>query len=805
MKKRHFRIAFRKLTRSKFTTLLNVGGLAIGIAAFVILKFYVSFETSFDKFHEHSDDIYRVESEFRPIESTNDVMATSSFGYGPAMQEEIPEVGEYCRVNLFRDEKDVKYEDRVFREDFVVYADSNFFNFFSFKLLEGSVGEVLSEPNTVVISRSAARKYFNREDPIGKVLLISDQGGTASYAVSGIFEDIPDRSHLHFDFLLSYPYQNNFMNLFWYMHDAYTYIRVASEKDLEIIEEKFIAMSEKYKTRPALKDKTWAISLVSLEEIHMNEKKSGEREAKGSRSSIRFLGIISILILVIAWVNYINIATTKGLERVEDLKIYRIHGAHLKEVLRMILAESILINLVSILFSTGIIAISISLVERFLGAYIFDGFWRTPGLWLLLAVSLAAGVLLTGIIPALLLIRSERKALQGKELITGSDEKLREILLVLQFIIAVVLIVTTLLVRKQNDHLRQTELGVDIDRTLVLKTPPGMPDLNQKLEGMKLELEGLAFVDHVTGSSAVPGDNIFNMLSNYRTSAVIRDNQLYEVLRVDEDYIPAYDLQLSAGRNFSGNMEADNTSLIINENARNLFGFSSAEEALGQEVNLEGIPDDPFTIIGVLKDFHHMSAKQAHTPINLINSNYHVWISKKYYSVKLRTDDMQSAVKQVESIYNKHFKGTSFNFFFLDASYNAQYEEDIRYGRVFMVFSWLGLLIVCLGLVGLTSLILLKRTKEIGIRKVNGASVFDIIRQINTGFIYKLGLALVIAVPLSYFALSNWLESFAERTSLSWYLFIVSGITVLIVTILTVSIQSWRTASRNPVEALRYE
>ncbi len=732
-------------------------------------------------------------------------MTTSAFGYGPAMKEEIPEVQEYCRINLFRNERDVKYNDIVYREDFVVYVDSNFFDFFSFKLLSGNSKEVLSDPSSVLVSELAAKKYFKNEDPIGKILQISNQNSIQAYVVSGVFANVPDKSHLKFDFLLSYPYQNDFMNNTWYMHEAYTYIRVASPDDLKIIEEKFIRMSEKYKTRPALKEKTWAISLVPMLDIHMNASKSYEAETKGEGSSVKFLGIISIIILVIAWVNYISIATTIGLERVRELAIYRIYGAHFRDVLKMILAESILVNLLAFIFSIGFILLSIPLVERFLSGYIFDEFWYQKSVWILLSLSLIIGVLITGLVPALLLVRNERKSLQGKRMSYGGNDRLRSVLILFQFAVSVMLIAVTLVVQKQNAFIREIDLGMDIERTLVMKIPTRTENFVQNLESLKQDLQDLALVNAVTESSSIPGRSVLNMLSNYLPSTSFPKKNLHEVLRVDEDYIRAYKLEFLTGQNFSGSRDIDNTSLIINETSRQLYGFNSAEEAIGSEVILEGLPDNPFTVIGVLKDFHHMSAKQLQTPINLINSNYHQWIGNNFYSVRLNSGDMKSIVDDIEKIYDTHFQGTSFNYFFLDDLFNAQYEADIKFGRIFKVFTWLGIFIVCLGLIGLTNFILLRKTKEIGIRKVNGASIYDIMYLINRDFIRKLILAFVIACPLAYYGLLRWLENFEEQTAISWWIFIVSGGGIGLITVLTVSIQSWKTASNNPIEALRDE
>ncbi len=801
----HLKLALRTLKRQVFVSTLNIVGLAIGLAAFLILAFYIENEASFDRFHIDYEKIYRVESGFLPSESKNDMLATSSFGYGPAMKIEMPEVQDFCRIMLYRHEKDVKYNNKVFREEFVVPVDSNFFTFFSFPLVEGDPKTVLNQPFTMAISESAAKKYFSHEEPMGKVLEIKTPNNTIKYTVKGVFKDFPETSHFKSNFLLSYPYGNKRASSTWYMHEAYTYVKVNSEKEKLAIEAKFPEMAESYKTAEALRDKQWVVDLVPLEDIHLNQIKAYELESKGNRKSIYLLSVIAIIIIAIAWINYINISTTYALERSGEISVRKINGAQFREIVRQFLAEAVFVNTIALTVSLLLIIVLLPVVENLLLAKDLSDIWSSKILWVGALAALFLGIILTGYAPALLLSKvKSSNVLRNKSNIRVGNKRLREGLVIVQFVTSIILIVGTLTVRKQILFMKNQNLGVDIQKTMVFKAPTNTNNYYEKIETLNREIEKVAGVNGVCGSSVVPGKAVGHLLSNRRVDQESDKNKLCEMLRVDYDYIPLYGLEILAGRNFSEQRVNDVDGLILTETAAKMFGLFDYEKAINKEILLEGV-GKRFHVIGILKDYHHISLKDTYRPIMLFMAREHGWIRINYYSVKVDAKSVFASMGEIEKLYRKAFPDTSFEYFFLDKFFNNQYQGEVKFGRIFMVFTWLAIFIVCLGIIGLSGYILLKRTKEIGVRKVNGASITGIVTLVSKDFIIWNVYALLIGGPIAYFLMSKWLENFAYKTGLSWWIFLAAGVGVVVIALLTVSVQSLKAATRNPVEALRYE
>ena len=801
----HFSFAIRNFKSHLVINSLNIIGLATGLAAFLILAYYISHETSFDKFHRNSEIIYRVESNFLPIETKNDKLATASFGYGPAMRDEMPEVNEYCRINLYQHEKDVKYGNRIYRENFVTPVDSNFFTFFTFPLIDGNPHEVLNKPLTMVISESASKKYFSNENPIGKMMEIKTIDNSENYTVTGIFKDFPEASHFKSDFLLSYPYASDWLNHTWYMHEAYLYLKVNSEANKNSIIEKFPMMSEKYKTSAALRDKKWEIELTPITDIHLNEPKAYELEGKGSRKSVYYLSMIAVLLMIIAWVNYINISTTYALERKGEISVRKCNGATFREILRQFLSEATVVNLLALFVSFILILLFLPAVQNKLIGNNLSGIWTSPILWIGSLIALGIGILLTGYAPSLLLSQVDSASiLRNNSSFKRGNKKLREFLVIFQFITSIILIVGTLTVEKQISHMMGQDLGINIDQTLVFKTPTSTEGYNEKLNALSLEVEKIPGVKGITTSSMIPGKAVGNLLSNGRVDKYTDQNKLCEMLRVDYNFVDLYGLEILEGRNFEEGNEHDRDCLLLTETAANLFGFFDYKDAINKEILLEGV-DKKFQIAGIIKDYHHISVKENYRPIVLFMAQEHGWIRNNYFSVKVTGSSVKAAVTKINEQYAQIFPEASFEYFFLDNFFQNQYQSDEKFGKLFMVFTWLGIFIVGLGILGLSGFILLKRTKEIGVRKVNGASSFKIVLLLSTDIIKWNLFAFVIATPIAYLLMRTWLENFPVKTTLSWWIFVLAGAMALGIALLTVSWQSWRAASRNPVEALRYE
>jgi len=801
-----FSLALKNLTRNKSFSLINIVGLSVGIAAFVLIVFYVKSEKSYDSFHADKDKIYRVESQFRLNGEITQDIATASFGYAPAMKQEFPEIEAVCRINHFNHEKDIRYNEIVDREEHVFMVDSNFFSFFSYPLLQGNPNDVLTSPDKMVLSEKAARKYFNNESPIGKIMQVKELNSVRSYTVSGVFKELPAISNVKFDFLLAYDYDSDFLNSFWYMHETYLYIKVPDVMAVAHIERAFPDMAEKYKVNDAMKDQRWEVKLIPIAQIHLNPQKPYELEQKGNSRSLAFMFAMAILILLIAWINFVNLSTVSIIERRDDFAIMKAQGAGSRHILSQLLANATLINLVALVVSVVLLLVSVPLLERSFPVFQVAGFWTSPLVALLIAGAFVVGVVLTGIVPGLTLPTVKRGSVLKKGHGTlGANLLFRKGMLITQYSLAVILMICTIMIRKQMIFMQEQELGANIDNVLVFKTPTNAENYNQKVASLRDEIKRISGVEGIAMSSVVPGQQAGNMGSHKRADAPVGDDRLFEMLRIDPHFLSLYQLKLKEGRNFREDSQTDYQGVIVNEQAVKWFGFTNSAEAIGKTVNLEGEGNRPYTILGILGNYHQQSLKMGYTPLVFIMGGDNYWIPLRYFSVRSTAAGKESLVAESRNIFKRYFPDSSFEYFFTDQYFNLQYTTDKRFSSFFMILSWTSIFIVCIGLLGLSGFIMALRTKEIGVRKVNGAKVSQILVLLNKDFVVWVAIAFVIATPIAWYAMRKWLENFACKTTLNWWIFALAGALALGIALLTVSWQSWKAATRNPVEALRYE
>ncbi|RYE22382.1 MAG: ABC transporter permease, partial [Sphingobacteriaceae bacterium] len=591
MLKHYLTMGIRKLRKNIFYTLISIVGLAIAMGAFVILMNYVSFESDYDAFLKDSNKIYRAEAYFSRNGTVTDSWATSAFGYAPAMKTAFPEVKEITRISNHDYERMVRYKNVIYREPRVVLADSNFFSFFSYPLIKGDAKTILKEPNTIAISASAAKKYFGNENPIGKILEISTYKNSFNYSVSGVFADFPSQSHLHLNLIISYSSATPFLQTTWYIHEAYTYVKTANAIDARSIEKKFPQLAEKYKTADVMRDKTWGINMVPLTEIHLNPIKPYEFEPKGSRQNIQFLFLFGIIILIVGWVNFINIMTSNAIERAGEIGIRKVAGANTGHLVVQFMWESVLINFAAIVLFLLAAFTFLPVLEHLYGSELFYRFWKQPLVWKLILSTFLMGTFITGTIPVLIL-KDVKTALVLKNNMafkSGMGNGLRQGLIVFQYSAAIILIVATITIRKQMNFMQSHHLGIEVDQTLVFKTPTRTSNYDQKLETIVQRLKTLSGVKAVTLSSAVPGKMVGYGMANHRENDPDKVSKLCEMLRVDYDFLNAYNLHLLKGRNFSADFATDTSAaVILTQNAMHLFGFKNEEDAVNNYVSLEG-------------------------------------------------------------------------------------------------------------------------------------------------------------------------------------------------------------------------
>jgi putative ABC transport system permease protein len=812
MFRNYLTIALRNLTKRKGYALLNVLGLVVGMTCCLLIFHYVSFERSYDDFQKKSGDIIRVRLDSYHKGKLAWKSATSYPAIAPTLKKDYPEVENFCRIidaeNLFTN------EDMTVRaqENKGYFADPAFLDMFNVHVKTGSSKSVLDAPFKMVISENMAKKYFGSKDPVGKKLTVREPGNTYDMLVTGVFEKYPVNSHLIFDFLISYqtlgqqilqggdssrPTETSFG---WY--DFYSYIQLRPGADWKQLEAKMPAFCDKY-----MNSAEWAkanevkneIHFIPLNDIHLYSNVNQEAEVNGNGQAVSFLFLIAIFIIGIAWINYINMATARSVERAREVGMRKVLGAMRRDLIRQFLIESFLLNLVALIISAGLFYLLITAFDRFTGRDTLTGISLTEKYWMIFGALFLGGTLMSGLYPAFILSAFQPvTVLKGAFKNTGGGLALRKSLIVLQFLTSVVLIAGTIIVYQQVNFMRRQQLGVNIEQTLVLNGAFSLVDSTYQdiFQPFRNELLQQPGIKYVTASSSVMGNEIYWTNSNRALMPGSTGQTLYNI-GVDYDFLPAYDLKLLAGRNFSRDFPSDRRAVLLNEAAAKLLGFKSAEEAVKGKI----IRRDTLQILGVTTNYHHQGLQKAIDPmIFILRPNI-----RTFYSVKIETANVQQVVAASERIWNKHFPADPFTYFFLDDKFNQQYKSDMLFGKVFGIFAFLAILVASFGLLGLSAYNVLQRTKEIGIRKVLGASGRSILILLSKDFVKLIVVALLLAVPAGWYFMNNWLQDFAYRIDIAWWVFAVAGGLALLIAIITISLQALRTVTDSPVKSLRTE
>jgi putative ABC transport system permease protein len=799
-------VTYRNLIKNKSYTLINVIGLALGIAAFVLISAYVHFEKSYDRMNADAGNIYRVESQFYKGNELKDSWPTSTNGYATAMKANFPEIASFTRINWSNSERVVRYGDVKFREEHVCFADSNFFQFFSYRLVKGDASTILKGVNTIAISESAARRYFGNANPMGKYMDVAGLGSTLHLMVTGVFKDPPPNTTMKFNFLMSWSTSPLWTRNFWYIHESYTFVKLKPNTSIAPVEEKFPALAERYKTGPALKDLKWTIKLVPITTIHLNPAKPYEIEAKGNATAVWFLNIIAFVIMIIACVNYINLATTKAAERAREIGIRKVNGARIRQLVAQFLIEAGIINLAALALALVFIGASMYYLPGLTGKTATESLLFDTPLYLQTATALLAGMFLSGIYPALVLASvNPVTVLKGRFTFSKRGARLRKGMVAFQFTASLLLLAGTIAIYKQIRYMGSVDKGIDITQTLVMKAPVNTSDYAAKLRAFKASVQNIPGVESVTGSGAVPGKEVGAFSADRRFGAAKTDEHLFETLRVDADFIKAYNLKIVAGHAFEAGSPSDSTGLVLNEAAVKQFGFASPQDAIGKRVWMETLDKKPNEVIGVVKNYHQQSLQVNYTPVVLLMDPALGWVPTNYYSVKTGTEHTRQAVAQIKTLWNQYFPESSFDFFFLDDFYNNQYSEDTRFGNTFILFSSLAIFIACMGLFGLTAYATARRTKEIGVRKVLGASVQDVISLLTWDSVKLILACSIVALPVAFLLVNQWLNHYAFKAPLTVWQFLAPMLVLLLITLATISYLTVKAAIAKPAATLKDE
>ncbi|HYG19374.1 MAG TPA: ABC transporter permease [Ohtaekwangia sp.] len=805
MLKNYLHIAWRTLRKNIVFSYINIFGLAIGMAAFLFITQYVRFERSYESFHTHADNIYRVVTEF--YNGTEYVMTDcETFApLGPFLKDKMPEVTDYVRMYGMDGLISVKAAGQNFLESGIYWSDPSVFNVFTYDVLHGDATKALTAPFEVVLSETMAKKYFGRTNVTDETIEIDKH----VYHIKAVIADVPPNTHLKFSFLLSrlslktlkpwYPDDR------WHNNNEFTFVLTQPGADLDLFNRKLAALAS-----ADLKEIIGQKRFVAerIKDIHLYSTNAYEPEPTGNGKVVYYFSLVAIFIITIAWVNYINLSTARAVERAREVGIRKVMGSVKRQLVIQFLSESVIINLLAGIIALVLFQVSFPFFRDLSGQPLSSNLMQDTWVWLLLAGLVGAGSLLSGVYPAFVLASFNPAAvLKGKFHSSAHGRLLRKGLVIFQFSATVVLLISMCTVYLQVKHLRGHDLGMDIEQALVLTgTQLDTPDslVSLKSEALKAELMKSGEVKSMSRSGSLPGVDMQELSS----TSIVRLGQsreeghgyTYYYISIDADFIPTLNMTLAAGRNFTDGVP-NNDQVIINEEAARMLGFSSAEKAVGSKVTFQTRSDtEGSTVIGVLKNFNFRSPKEGHLPMLFY---YHE--HPEYFAVKLSSDDMPATLASVEAAWKKVYPNSVFNYFFLDEKYDQQYRADTQFGKVMAAFSGLIIFIACLGLFGLSSYTITQRTKEIGIRKVLGSSVAGIVRLLSYDFAKTVFIAALLAVPVAYGVMEEWLSHYAVRINLNGWVFVIAVMTILLLAMVTVSYQTIRTAVANPVDSLKQE
>ena len=798
MLKNNFKIAWRNLLNNKVFSAINIFGLAVGLACCILMFLFIQHELSYDKFHVNSKNLYRVTSVAEGAIGKTDLAVTPS-AWVPLMKKDYPEIKNYVR--LLKDEKSIVGE--AGKEHAVVnnllFADSTFFDVFSFKLLKGNPANALGQPNTIVLTEEAAKKYFGNEDPVGKTLEATTAfAPTFNLQVTGVVSKPPTNSHLKFDALISMSTLGDISNL-WAYHMYHTYIVLADKASETSLETKLKSFSDKYITNNPNADGKQEIHLQPITDIHLHSQMAGELEENGDIKYVYVFSGIALFVLLIASLNFMNLSTVRSLSRAKEVGLRKVVGAERQQLIKQFLGESVLVSFLALILSIIIVFFTIPVFNQLSGRTVQINPVANYNYILLLILLTGFVGILSGIYPASVL-----SSFKPVEVLKGSFQKsikgnaLRKVLVTLQFVISIGLIASTILVYRQMQFVQNKKLGFDKEKVIVVTIQKnGDP---KKIEGLKASLMNLPGVISASAASTIPSTKIPVNLIHDESSAT-NENRSMQMLFVDHDFVKTMEMKLIAGRNFSKSFSTDESEgFIVNNEAVKQAGWKTAKDAIGKSFQWV-MPDQVLKtgkIIGVVEDFHITPLKSTVQPLVM-----HILPRRfQYLYVRLNADN---ALSKIEKTFKGFNHDQPFEYTFLDDTINAMYASEKKLGKIFAYFSGLAILIACMGILGLSIYSTQQRIKEIGIRKVLGATPVNIVKELSKEFIKPVFIAAIIASPVAWYAMNKWLQEFAYRIDLSVGVFVLAGVVALLIALVTVSFQAIKAAFANPVDTLRTE
>ena len=807
MIRNYFKIALRNLLKYKFISFINLFGLTVGLTCCLLITTYVLNELSYDRYNKNADNVYRVIRSFNNQDGVVSLtLGTVAPPFGYYLPGDFPEIKKTTRM-LDNGITPLRYKEKLLNEEHVFFADENLVDVFSVDVTKGNPAKALTEPYSVMMTPETAKKYFGDEDPMNKIIRANNQ---FNLKVTGIYKPFPQNAHMHPEMLVSFNtlkdslvYGEKGLRTNWGNNSFFTYILLPQHYDANKMIARFPAFLDNHMAgeyggkKPSQFTK---LDLQKLTDIHLYSHTDYEAEQNSDMKRVYIFAAIAFFILLIACINYMNLSTARSALRAREIGIRKVIGARKKELIFQFLSESVLISWVAIILAIGLLLVSMPWLNKMTDQQLSVSIllkWQV-----LVPVFLAPFIvgILSGIYPALFMSGFQPiKTLKGLFKVGGGNISFRKVLVVTQFSISIILIITTAVVFQQLHFMQKKSLGFNRDHIVLMNYND---DIHKQFESFRNELLSNANFKEVTRSSRVPSGRLLD----YQGAATFSGDSVKAVtidikmVSVDDNFIPAYGMEMAAGRNFSKEFGTDTASFILNESSVKALGWP-LKEAIGKDFKYADVRGH---IIGVVKDFHFESLHQSIAPMIFIKRS----LSDPGFnnlSVKIAGNNVQAAMGHLENTWKKFAPQTPFQAAFLDERFDALYKSEQKQGDIFTVFAFIAILIACLGLFGLSAFTITQRVKEIGVRKVLGASTGSIVSLLSKDFLKLVGIAAVIAFPVAWYAMHTWLQDFAYRINMPWWIFILAGIIAAIVALATISFQAVKAALSNPVKSLRSE
>lgn len=806
MLKNYLKVAVRNLWKNKGYSAINILGLAVGLATCLLIVLYVWDELGYDRYNTKAERIYRVDGDIK-FGGNHFILAVASDPTAAALLHDYPQVEQAVRFRGYGGFRVTK-DNESLQEKRVIYTDASLFDVFTLPVLNGDPKTALKEPNSVVITETTARRYFNSTDVVGKNLLVND---TANVKITAVIKDLPVQSHFNFDFFVSLAGVTEARQNDWLSNNFNTYIVLKKGADPKALEAQFDAMVNKYVGPQAKqilnismedlkKDGNYVrYTLTPLLDIHLHSNKTAELGANSNIQYVYIFSIIALFILLIACVNFMNLATARSSNRAKEVGVRKVLGSLRSNLIGQFLSESMLISFVSLVLALLLVVVLLPWFNNLAGKQINIGLFGNPWLISSLIALVAVVGLLAGSYPAFFLSAfSPIQVLKGKLGAGFKNSWLRSSLVVFQFTISIILIISTTVIYRQLNYIRNKNLGFQREQVLVLQNTDA---LRKNAGAFKEELLKMPGVENITMTGYLPTNDWRSDNPLFPDPANTKNALSTQVWRVDENYIPTLGMKMLQGRNFSKAFPTDSTGLVINEAAAKLLAFKDpVNKALWY---LKDFPDKTMSrlhIIGVVKDFNFNSLRQQVTPLVLMLSP-----QSGCMALRINTKNIPGLLAQIEHTWQAMASGRRFSYSFMDDDFNKQYNAEQRTGKIFISFAMLAILIACLGLFGLITYAAEQRIKEIGIRKVLGASVGNIVGMLSADFLKLVMLSGLLAFPFAWWAMNKWLKDFAYRIDIGWWVFVAAGAIAVLIALTTVSFRAIQAALANPVKSLRSE